>query len=291
MLNRELVSVACKELENSVESHQGILKNTVQLSIDLFELRRNSSDGLIVDIEKFINTIAATPKEFSRTFAEYKIELNTFDGVVHEIDSQIHDATVKGGTGVGVGVAAGAATAFAAPTAAMAVATTFGAASTGTAISALSGAAATNAALAWLGGGALAAGGGGMSAGGALLALAGPVGLAIAGLAAAGGAAYVHFSNASTAEEAIKKRVAVDLEIRSLLATKEEIQELLKLTKTHVDGMSFLFDVIKNHAPKDYKKFDTPLKNKITSLVNNVHTLGKLLNKKILAAENTNKAQ
>lgn len=288
MLNRELVANARKNLESSVASHQKNYKEAVQLSIDLFELRRDSSHGLIAEIEIFVNTLAAVPKEFSRVFSDYKIELNAFDGVVQKIDSQIHDTAVKGGTGVGIGVAAGATTAFAAPTAAIAIATTFGTASTGTAIASLSGAAATNAALAWLGGGALVAGGGGMSAGGALLALAGPIGWTIAGVSAVGGAAYVHFSNASTAEDADGKRVAVEAEIRSLLATKKDIQEILTLTNSHVSGMKSLFFTIKSSAPKDYRQFDVSLKNMLSSLINHIHILSHLLNKKLLTKEYAN---
>ncbi|MFM0002047.1 hypothetical protein PQR57_13545 [Paraburkholderia dipogonis] len=201
MLNREAATTARNRLAKAVDEQKSHLENATQLSTKLFELRRSSSHELVAEVEAFVNTLANTPKEFSRTFAEYRVELKAFDGIVKQIDSQFFDTTVKSTAGAGDGVAAGAATAFAGPTAAMAIATTFGTASTGTAISALSGASATNAALAWLGGGALAAGGG-MSAGGALLAVAGPVGLGLAGIAIVGGVGYAAHANSKTAEEA-----------------------------------------------------------------------------------------
>lgn len=281
MLNRELAANARDNLKAAVESHASNFDHVTKLSTQLYELRRDSSHGLIAEVEAYVNTLAAVPKEFSRTFAEYKVELRTFDGVVAEVDAKLHDATVKGGAGTGAGVAAGAATALLGPTAAMAIATTFGTASTGTAIATLSGAAATNAALAWLGGGALVAGGGGMSAGSALLALAGPIGWGLAGLAAAGGAAYVAHANAKTAEEADAKRIPIEAEIRSLKHAAVEITKLLDLTKTHTDGMQVLLKGLKDEAPNDYRKFSTDQKSQIGALVNHVHILSHLLNKKI----------
>jgi hypothetical protein len=281
MLNRELAANARNKLTEAVALHGAQAYQVTKLSTKLYALRHDSSHGLIAEVETYVNGLTATPKEYSRAFAEYKVELRTFDGVVNDVDAKLHDATVKGSAGTGAGVAAGAATALLGPTAAMAIATTFGTASTGTAIATLSGAAATNAALAWLGGGALVAGGGGMSAGGALLALAGPVGWGLAGLAAAGGAAYVAQANKKTAEEANEKRLPIEAEIRSLKHAAVEITKLLDLTTQHTDGMKSLLKSLKHDAPRDYRKFSSQQKSQIGALVNHVQTLSHLLNKKI----------
>lgn len=282
MLNRDMATAARSKLTEAVALHGAQVHQVTKLSTKLYELRRESSHGLIAEVEAYVNGLAATPKEFSRAFSEYKVELNIFDGVVDEVDAKLHDATVKSSAGAGAGVAAGAATALLGPTAAMAIATTFGTASTGTAIAALSGAAATNAALAWLGGGALIAGGGGMSAGGALLGLAGPVGWGLAGIAAAGGAVYYSRANAKVAEEANAKRLPVEAEIRSLKHAATEITKLLDLTKQHTDGMKMLLKTLQNAAPGDYRKFSAEQKSQIGALVNHVHMLSHLLNKKII---------
>lgn len=281
MLNRDVASTARNRLNESVNSHRAHRDQVTKLSTKLYALRQSSSHELLGEVESYVNTLAAIPKEFSRAFAEFKTELRAFDGIVDEVDAQLHDISVKGSAGTGAGVAAGATTALLAPTAALALATTFGTASTGTAIASLSGAAATNAALAWLGGGALAAGGGGMSAGGTVLAMAGPIGWGIAALAIAGGATYVSRANAKTAEEANEKRRPIEAEIRAMEAAADEIRGLRNLTKKHVKGMKSLLSVLKEDAPNDYAQFDDHQKNRLIALVNHVRVLGQLLNQKV----------
>lgn len=282
MLNREAATTARNLLAKAVDEHKSHLANATTRSTELFELRRSSSHELVAEVEAFVNTLANTPKEFSRTFSEYRVELKAFDGVVKQIDSELFDTTVKSTAGAGAGVAAGAATAFAGPTAAMAIATTFGTASTGTAISALSGAAASNAALAWLGGGALAAGGGGMSAGGALLSLAGPVGLGLAGIALVGGVGYAAYANSKTADEANQKRVPVEAEIRSLKVVVQSVTELKDLTLAQIKGMKKLLRTLRDkRAVKNYRTMSQQDKEMLQALLVHVQTLGKLLNKTV----------
>lgn len=165
----------------------------------------------------------------------------------------------------------------------MAIATTFGTASTGTAISALGGAAATNAALAWLGGGALAAGGGGMVAGEALLALAGPIGWAIGGTALVGGALFARSKNKTIAEEANRKRREIEVYTKELETAHCEITHLYSLTTRHVEGMKQLLGLLKSSAPFDYRQFTATDKDRLGSLINHVHSLSALLNKKVEA--------
>ena len=198
---------------NTVRHQRGIVSaiawNTqsglVTLCGQLHELRSVVGRSLIAEFESFINSLVETPREFDRTFALYHINLQQFDQagklLSENLEQEIRSAATIGGATAGLGAAAGAATAFGAPTAAMAVATTFGTSSTGIAISTLSGAAATKAALAWLGGGALTAGGTGIAGGNALLALAGPIGWALAGGSLAAGIGWTAYKNRATIED------------------------------------------------------------------------------------------
>lgn len=281
MLNREAATTARNRLKAAADEHASHLTLATKVSTELYDLRSKTSHELVGQVEAFVNALANTPREFDRTFAEYHVERQAFDGVVAEIDGKMRDTTVKSSAGVGAGVAAGAATALAGPSVAMAVATTFGTASTGTAISALSGAAATNAALAWLGGGALAAGGGGMSAGGTLLALAGPIGWGLAGVAAAGGVAYMAYSNSETAKEADSKRLQVEGEIRSLKAVTQAVDKMKWLTQLEVNGMRNLLGQLQQRGIEDYRLMSAEDRNLMKALLNHVHILSTLLNKTV----------
>jgi hypothetical protein len=283
MLNREAAANSRNELEEAAKEYDRRQGEVQALATALYNLRRESSELLIGAVESYVNSLASKPKEFDRAFADYKVEYRTFEGVVAEVDRQMHDINVTGGAATGVGVAAGASTALLAPTAAMAIATTFGTASTGTAIASLSGAAATNAALAWLGGGALAAGGGGMSAGGALLALAGPVGWTLAGAAVIGGGVFMWHSNGKVAEEAHAKREPIEKGIASFRIAAGEIEVLRHLTLTHTVGMKSLLGKLQRTAPADYNQFSAENKEALGALINHVSSLSKLLNKTILS--------
>ncbi|MCX4177377.1 MULTISPECIES: hypothetical protein [Paraburkholderia] len=283
MLNREAASTARNQLEAAAREYDRRQGDVQGLATALYNLRRDSSELLIGAVESYVNSLASTPKEFDRAFAEYKVEYRTFEGVIAEVDRQMHDINVTGGAATGVGVAAGASTALLAPTAAMAIATTFGTASTGTAIASLSGAAATNAALAWLGGGALAAGGGGMSAGSALLALAGPIGWTLAGAAVVGGGIFVSRANAKVATDAHDRRIPIEKGIASLRVAAGEIEGLKNLTLTHTIGMKSLLGKLQQTAPADYGQFSAESKEALGALINHVRSLSTLLNKTILS--------
>ncbi|QIN62588.1 hypothetical protein SBC1_26040 [Caballeronia sp. SBC1] len=283
MLNREAASTARNQLEAAAKEYDKRQGEVQALATALYNLRRDSSELLIGAVETYVNSLASTPKEFDRAFAEYKVEYHTFEGVIAEVDRQMHDINVTGGAATGVGVAAGASTALLAPTAAMAIATTFGTASTGTAIASLSGAAATNAALAWLGGGALAAGGGGMSAGGALLALAGPIGWTMAGAAVVGGGLFVWRANGKVATDAHERRIPIEKGIASLRIAAGEIDGLKHLTLIHTIGMKSLLGKLQQTAPADYGQFSTESKEALGALINHVRSLSALLNKTVLS--------
>ena len=277
MFNSSTRREAIEKLEKAVNSHESIRKGVERASVRLFQQRKQAAGQVIERVEGYVNRLANSPKEFDKSVAQYRIEVDRFDRTVQRLETEAIGSTKIAGTAGAVGSAAGVGAAALGPTAAMAVATTFGTASTGTAISALSGAAATNAALAWLGGGAVAAGGGGMAAGKVLLALAGPVGWTIGGLAIGGSAIYLNKRNKEVAEKATKERVRIETKVRSLQTANREINGLGQRTKEHSEGCLAGLNWLTNHAPKNYRQFNLGQKERLAALINHIRSLGQLL--------------
>ena len=277
MFNSSVRREAIEKLEKSVKRHESIGKAVECASERLFKQRQCAAGEVIERVEDYVNRLANSPKEFDKSVAQYRIEVNRFDKTVQRLEVEAIEATsIASATGTS-GAIAGAGVATLGPTAAMAVATTFGTASTGTAIAALSGAAAKSAALAWLGGGAIAAGGGGVAAGKVLLALTGPVGWAIGGLAVAGSATYLNTRNKNIAEEATQERVKVEAEVRSLKTANREIEGLGQRTEEHSKGCLAELDWLTNHAPKNYRQFNLEQKERLAALINHIRSLSQLL--------------
>lgn len=272
---------ALKALEEAQAEYADVCDRTQVKAEDLFKLRQSTSNELIPEVEKYVNSLANTPKDFDKSFAVYKAEFTVFNNILHELETAAKAAQIKAGGGAAIGVAAGVGTAAFAPTAAMAVATTFGTASTGTAISTLSGAAASKAALAWLGGGALAKGGAGMAGGKALLALAGPVGWAIGGTAMVGAGLFARNKNGKVADQATAARKEVEVHVRNTRSALLEIGRTIEQTEKHAKGMRELLGQLQKDAPSDYNQFNLEMRQCIGALVNHVQSLSGLLNKKV----------
>lgn len=248
--------------------------------MSLYEHRKKCAEELITKVEAYINSMKNTPIELDKSFSELRIEIREFDNTVHQLERDYQTSHVGKGTAA-AGVLTGAGVATLAPTAAMAIATTFGTASTGTAISTLSGAAATKAALAWLGGGALAAGGGGMSAGSALLGLAGPVGWGIGAAGIIGGTLLARRKNGKIIEQAKQEEKILLAHLSKLTVIDINVQQLLDLTKEHYEGVELITNHLAATAPKDYQEFNNEQKDKLGALINHIHSLSALINKKI----------
>lgn len=246
-------------------------------ALKLFEVRKSAA--LAIDrIEKYVNALANSPKEFAKQIAEVSLSIKEFNEAVR-IEKENASNNIKGASTALSGTVAGGAIAALGPTAAMAVATTFGTASTGTAIASLSGAAATNAALAWLGGGSLAAGGGGISAGSAFLAMAGPVGWTVAGAAIVGGGLFAIYKNKKAAEEANDKAKQIGERIYKL---RPKLAQLVKLHNNTVELKSGLnIAAMVNTYPNDYLQFNEDQKKALATVINNVRSMGELINKRV----------
>jgi hypothetical protein len=281
MFNKQLKEDAIYEFEKSVKLYDATVKDVQEKAEKLFLLRQSSSDTVIKLVENYINSLANSPKEFNKSFAEYRAEFKTFTNLIEKFNAESLETNVKTGSIVSGGVAAGVGTAALMPSAAMAIATTFGTASTGTAIASLSGAAASKAALAWLGGGALAKGGAGIVGGKALLALSGPIGWGIGGVAILGGGLFMSSKNKKIAQDVNKKRKEVETANASLKAANIEIKELINLTNEHQKGVLGLLNDLQNTAPNNYSLFKSSEKEKLTALINHINSLSALLNKKI----------
>lgn len=281
MINLAIKKEALTALKATQTRHEAIAQAVGNASQDLFNMRRDTSEELIPDVEAYVTGLANSPKEFQKTFASYKAEFKAFNEVVLLIEAEARKVDKQSAAGAATGVAAGVGVAAFAPTAAMAIATTFGTASTGTAISSLTGIAATKAALAWLGGGALATGGGGMAAGQALLALSGPIGWTIGGTALLTAGIFARSRNRTIAQNAIAETEAINTQIVALASAEAKITNLLDLTSKHAEGLARLLAQLREQAPANYLAFNTVQKEGLATLINNVHSLSKLLNQKV----------
>ncbi len=279
MFNKGLKKEAIERLEKLQKEYSDKSKSVETVAINLYD-RRKGSLAIIEQAEAYINSLANTPKEFSKDMEEVKINRKEFNHAVElEMDAskteKIAGGSAAGAAAVGAGVAAFG------PTAAMAIATTFGTASTGTAIASLSGAAATNAALAWLGGGALAAGGGGMAAGNAFLALAGPIGWGIGAVGMGIGVFTISSKNKKIARDATNAAFEVKEAINKMEKGKHNIKQLLNLTEKMNNGIFMSLKSISLSGITDYGEFSEDQKREIGSLVNNLKSLSILINKRL----------
>lgn len=299
MFNSKARWEAIEKLKEAIERHEDVRNQVESASVDLYRLRQNAATEVIHRVELYVNMLANSPKEFDKSVAKFRIEVDRFQGTVKRLETNAARATRIGSATGAAGVAAGVGVAALGPSAAMAVATTFGTASTGTAISALSGAAATNAALAWLGGGAIASGGGGMAAGNTLLAFAGPFGWGIAGTVLVGSGLYLNHRNKNHARSATREHIKVEAEVQSMQAAIREIDRLRESTRRHAAGClaeldwlisyknSGLLHSIRSLAaklikslyrdPADYQKFNQEQKERLATLINHIHSLSELL--------------
>ncbi len=279
MFNHEYKKEAQEKLRRAVEKYQRDCEYLQNAAGSLYQTRVNRGVEIIQLCENYINTLANSPKEFSKVVTKLKFQLKEITGEDWDLIYSAHNSNVAAAGGAGV--MAGAGVACFGPAAAMAIATTFGTASTGTAIASLSGAAAVNAALAWLGGGALTVGGGGMVAGNALLALAGPIGWGIGGVALAGSAFWTSSENEKIGREATNRAIEIEGDTAKVNITKKEVNllegETVKLANLIQSGLQDF----KQNAPLNYLDFSPSLKKMLANLINSINSLSESLKKTV----------
>lgn len=278
MFYNDAKNQALQRLKSKESEYNNLISKGNSLAVSLYQHRKNAS-SIIKQVQDYINSLANTPKHFQDKIKKVDLELRPFRESC-AIEQKSAKVNMQGANMAMMGTVAGGAIASLTPTAAMAYATTFGIASTGTAISSLSGAAATNAALAFIGGGTVASGAGGIAGGQVLLSLAGPVGWGIAGLLAVASGVTVSLNNKNTAEEADFKGRRLQKKISELRPRIYALEQLLDKTKKL--KATFNLNPFWYIYPKDYLQFDSEQKKAIAALINNTHSLGSLINERIV---------
>lgn len=282
MFNSTLKKEALRIHEETVNRYNESYEKMGNACETLYAIREDSVE-LVKLVERVINSIANTPKEFDTQMGKVGKELSKFKKT-EEYAKEAYEASVKAGVNIASGAAVGIGVAAMAPTALMSIATTFGTASTGTAIAALSGAAAQKATIAWIGrtfAGFAVKEGAGMLAGQAFLALAGPVGWGIT--AASTGISLISLTNKNKelADQAVEEAKGIATAREALDETTEKINALKNKTGTLYADMNKQRDRIAGFMNADYLSFSQEEQYFLGTLVNNTLSLSILLNETV----------
>lgn len=279
MFNSSLKKEALKIHEEVYERYNNSY-NEMETSCGKLYEQRVASVEIIRMVEKVVNSIANTPKEFETKLGEINKHLNEFKET-EEYAQEAYKASVKVGANIVGSAAAGLGVATMVPTAMMGIATTFGTAATGTAIRTLSGAAAQKAAVAWIGrtfAGFAVQGGAGMAAGHAFLALAGPVGWGITAVSTSASLLSLNKKNKEIAAQAMEETREIAKAREAIDETVEKVEALKKKTKTLCSDLSEQKERILGFMNADYSALDEEKRYFLGTLVNNTNSLAALIN-------------
>lgn len=282
MFNSNLRKEALKIHEETLNRYNISYEKMSDSCEQLYAARKKSIE-IIQLIQRVVNSIANTPKEFETEFGKIANELDKFNQT-EEYARKAYEASVKAGVNIAGGAAAGLGIASMAPTAMMSIATTFGTATTGTAISALSGAAAQKAAVAWIGrtfAGFAVKEGAGMAVGEAFLALAGPIGWGIT--AASTGLSLISLTkkNKEIADSAVEEAKEIAKAREALEETTEKVLALKIKTNALYSDLKKQKDKFITFMNIDYISLSDDDKYYLGTLVNNTLSLSVLLNETI----------
>lgn len=282
MFNNSLKKEAFRIHEETLKRYNASYDLMSKMCEQLYEERIKSVE-VIKKVEKVINSIANTPKEFDTKFGEINQALKKFMET-EKYAKEAYEASVKAGVNIFSGAATGMGIATMAPTAMMSIATTFGTATTGTAISALSGAAAQKAAVAWIGRtfvGFAVKEGAGMAVGQAFLALAGPVGWGITAGSTALSLVSLTNKNKKIADDAINEAKEIAKAREALDEVAEKVSGLKSRTIILLNDMNSILDQLIRFMNVDYNTIEENDKLFLGTIVNNTLTLSALLNETI----------
>lgn len=282
MFNSSLKKEALRIHEETLSRYNKSYEKMGKACESLYSVRTDTV-ALIQFVQKVINSIANTPKEYDTKMGEIGSELKKFKET-EAYAKESYDASIKAGVNIAAGAAAGLGVASMAPTALMSIATTFGSATTGTAVSALSGAAAQKAAVAWLGrtfAGFAVKEGAGMAVGEAFLALAGPIGWGIT--AASTGISLISLTskNKELANSAVEEAKEIAKARESLDETSEKINSLRTKTFMIYNDMNKQRSDLVSMMNADFISLPDEQKVFLGSVVNNTLSLSVLLNETI----------
>lgn len=282
MFNNSLKKEALRIHEDTLKRYNASYEKMSDSCEQLYAARKKSVDTIAL-VQKVINSIANTPKEFDTEFGKIEKELVKFNET-EEYAKKAYEASVKAGANIVGGAAAGMGIASMAPSAMMSIATTFGTATTGTAISALTGAAAQKAAVAWIGrtfAGFAVKEGAGLAVGEAFLALAGPIGWGIT--AASTGISLISLTkkNKELADDAVEEAKEIAVAREALDESTEKIIALKIKTNALYSDIKKQKDKYISFMNLDYMSLSDDDKYYLGSLVNNTLSLSVLLNETI----------
>lgn len=282
MFNNSLKKEALEIHRGTLERYNKSYKEMSDSCESLYDVRVRSI-GVISLVQRVIDSIANTPKEFEKELGKIGSELIKFKET-EEYAKEAYTASVKASVDIAGGAIAGIGVASMAPSALMSIATTFGTASTGIAISELTGAAAQKAAVSWIGrtfAGFAVKKGAGMAAGKAFLALAGPVGWGIT--AATTGFSLLSFTkkNQRIADEAVAEAKEISIAREALDETNEKIKNLKSKTFILYSDMDKEKTKILDFMNLDYITLSDEEKMYLGKIVNNTLVLSVYLNKTI----------
>lgn len=282
MFNSSLKKEALRIHEETLSRYNKSYEKMGKACESLYSVRTDTV-ALIQFVQKVINSIANTPKEYDTKMGEIGSELKKFKET-EAYAKESYDASIKAGVNIAAGAAAGIGVASMAPTALMSIATTFGSATTGTAVSALSGAAAQKAAVAWLGrtfAGFAVKKGAGMAVGEACLALAGPIGWGIT--AASTGISLISLTskNKELTNSAVEEAKEIAKARESLDETSEKINSLRTKTFMIYNDMNKQRSDLVSMMNADFISLPDEQKVFLGSVVNNTLSLSVLLNETI----------
>lgn len=283
MFNNSLKEEALRIHKKTLHKYNVSYKNMGDTCEQLYQQRIISIE-LIKTLEKVINSIANTPKDFDTKMGEIKHEVENFHET-EEYAKNAYDVSVKAGVNIVGGVATGFGVAAMAPTALMSIATTFGTASTGTAISALSGAAAQKAATAWIGrtfaSFAVKEGVKGMAVGKAFLGLAGPLGWGITATSTGLSLISLTNKNKELADKAVEEAKDIAKAREALDETTEKVANLITKTKILFDDINNQKQQIIDLMNVDYSILEDDKKLFLGTAVNNTLSLSLFLNETV----------
>src|SRR4028118_1025638 len=123
MFNHEYKKEAQEKLRRAVEKYQRDCEYLQNAAGSLYQTRVNRGVEIIKLCEHYINTLANSPKEFSKVVTKLKFQLKEITGKDWDLIYSAHNSNVAAAGGAGV--MAGAGVACFGPAAAMAIATTF----------------------------------------------------------------------------------------------------------------------------------------------------------------------
>lgn len=277
-LKKEALKIHDEMLKKYNCSYEAMGKSCEQL----YSVRKKSVE-LIKLVQRVINSIANTPKEFDTEMGKIGKELIEFSET-EEYAKKAYHQSLKVGIDIAGGAAAGIGVASMAPTVMMSIATTFGTASTGTAISALSGAAAQKAAVAWIGrtfAGFVVKEGAGLAVGEAFLALAGPIGWGITATSTGVSLISLTNKNKKIANEAVKEAKEIVKAREALDEANEKTKGLKSKTELLYNDMNKQRNRITGFMNMNYNSISTEDKSFLGTLINNTRSMSVLLNETI----------